>query len=66
VADDRRRFGCRLHGPADADLFLDSLYLPGLPAARYRAAQAWLRLLALCRAEFPVPLHRIIAVTSIR
>jgi SAM-dependent methyltransferase len=61
VADDRRRFGCRLHGPADADRFLDSLYLPGLPARHYRLARAYLRLLAGCRLEMPVPLRRVIA-----
>jgi SAM-dependent methyltransferase len=64
VSDDRRRFGYRLRGRAAAEQLLASLYLPGLPPARYRAAQAWLRLLALFRAEFPVPLHRIIAVTG--
>jgi SAM-dependent methyltransferase len=61
VADDWRRFGYRLHGPADAGRFLDSLYLPGLPARRYRLARAYLRLLAGCRLEMPVPLRRIIA-----
>lgn len=65
VADDRRRFGYRLDGPADADRFLASLYLPGLPARRCRLARAYLRLLARCRLEMPVPLHRII-VTGAR
>ena len=59
--DERRRFGYRLREPADADEFLSSLYLPGLPRGRYRLARAYLRLLARLRLELPVPLRRVIA-----
>jgi SAM-dependent methyltransferase len=59
--DQRRRFGYRPRGPADADEFLSSLYLPGLPRGRYRLAQAYLRLLARFRLQLPVPLRRVIA-----
>jgi len=62
VSDERRRFGYRLGGRAGAAEFLSSLYLPGLPAARFRLAGAYLRLLARVGAELPVPLRRIIAV----
>ena len=61
AADDRRRFGYPMSGPADADRFLDSLYLPGLPAARHRRGRAYLRLLAGRGLQMPVPLRRIIA-----
>lgn len=61
TADTRRRFGCRLRGPADATQFLSSLYLPGTPAARCRLARGYLRFLALFRYEMPVPLRRITA-----
>ncbi|MGH3189131.1 MAG: class I SAM-dependent methyltransferase [Streptosporangiaceae bacterium] len=61
IADERRRFGYRMHGRADADRLLASLYLPGLSPRRYQLARAWLRLLAVFRLEFPVPLRRIIA-----
>jgi SAM-dependent methyltransferase len=61
LADDRRRFGYRMRGRADADQFLASLYLPGLPAVRYRLARDWLRLLAVLRLQLPVPLRRIVA-----
>jgi SAM-dependent methyltransferase len=61
LADDLRRFGYRMHGRADAVQLMASLYLPGLPRARYRLARAWLGLLAASGAEFPVPVRRIIA-----
>jgi hypothetical protein len=63
LADDRRRFGYRMRGRADADQFLASLYLPGLPAMRYRLARTWLRLLAVFQLQFPVPLRRIVATS---
>ena len=59
--DERHRFGHRPREPADADEFLSSLYLPGLPPGRYRLAQHYLRLLARFRLELPVPLRRVIA-----
>ena len=62
--DERRRFGYRLHDRAAAARFMSSLYLPGLPATRYRAAGAYLRLLARPGTEFPVPLRRITAVAG--
>ena len=61
VQDERRRFGYRLDGRSSAAEFLSSLYLPGLPAARYRLAGTYLRLLAGLGAEMPVPLRRIVA-----
>ena len=61
ITDSRRRFGYRLRGPADADRFLSSLYLPGTSAARCRLARGYLRFLALLRYEMPVPLRRITA-----
>jgi SAM-dependent methyltransferase len=61
TGDSRRRFGGRLHGPADAGLLLSSLYLPGVPAARQRIALAYLRFLALLGYEMPVPLRRVTA-----
>jgi SAM-dependent methyltransferase len=63
LADDRRcRFVYRLDEPADADLFLSSLYLPDLPARRLRAARRWLRAAARVHTGLPVPLRRITAV----
>jgi SAM-dependent methyltransferase len=61
TGDERLRFGYRLRRPADAGRLLASLYLPGLPAHRYRLARGYLRLLAVFRVEFPLPLRRIIA-----
>ncbi|GAA0672033.1 class I SAM-dependent methyltransferase [Kitasatospora atroaurantiaca] len=63
LADDRRRrFAYRLGTREDADLLLSSLYLPGVSAARLRAAQRWLNALVRVRADLPVPLRRIVAV----
>jgi SAM-dependent methyltransferase len=61
TGDSRRRFGYRLRGPADADQFLSSLYLPGTSAARRRLARRYVRLLARLHYEMPVPLRRITA-----
>jgi hypothetical protein len=61
VQDERHRFGYRLDGHSSAAEFLSSLYFPGLPAARYRLAGTYLRLLAGLGAEMPVPLRRIVA-----
>jgi len=64
ASDQRRRFTYRLRTPADADLLLSSLYLPGEPAWRLRAARRWLNALAHVRADLPVPLRRIVATRS--
>ena len=64
AGDERCRFGYRLRDRADADAFLSSLYLPGLRAARYRIAAAYLRLLARSGDEVPVPLRRITGVAG--
>ena len=49
---------------ADADLFLDSLYLPDLPGARYRAARTVLHAMARARAALPVPIRRVVATAA--
>lgn len=61
TGDSRRRFGCRLRSTADADRFLSSLYLPGVPASRCRLARGYLRFLARLGYEMPVPLRRVTA-----
>lgn len=60
-SDVQRRFGYRLRARRDADLFLSSLYLPGLPPSRRRLGRAYLRTLARMRAELPVPIRRVTA-----
>jgi SAM-dependent methyltransferase len=62
AADHTRRFGYRLATPAHADALLESLYLPGVPSGRVRAAHAWLRALATVGATVPVPVRRLVAV----
>ncbi|MDJ0346593.1 hypothetical protein QMK19_36845 [Streptomyces sp. H10-C2] len=65
LADDRkRRFAYPLRTPADADLLLSSLYLPGISPARLRAARRWLHALAAAHVALPVPLRRIAAVKA--
>jgi SAM-dependent methyltransferase len=64
VSDEARRFGYRLRGPDDAETLLASLYLPGVPPYRVRAARAYLRALARLRATVPVPLRRLVAVVT--
>jgi len=66
TADSRHRFGYRLRGPADAERFLSSLYLPRTSAARCRLTRGYLRFLALLRYEMPVPLRRITAERASR
>ena len=61
VADERRRFGYRLADSAAGDRFLASLYLPGLPGYRYRAAGMVLRGFACAGVTMPVPVRRVIA-----
>jgi SAM-dependent methyltransferase len=64
VTDDRRRFAYPLATAADAEVFLASLYLPGLSARRYRAARVLLRAAARPRLSLPVPVRRLVAVRS--
>jgi SAM-dependent methyltransferase len=61
VGDESRRFTYRLTGPGDADLLLDSLYLPGVSRHRVRAGRAYLRALARVGATVPVPIRRLVA-----
>ena len=61
-SDEQRRFGYRLHAQADADRFLDSLYLPGITRTRGRMGRRYLRLLARSEQELPIPLRRIVAM----
>jgi SAM-dependent methyltransferase len=61
VGDERRRFTYPLADATAGDRFLASLYLPDLPARRYRAARALLRALAHAAVGLPVPVRRIIA-----
>ncbi|MBO8202263.1 class I SAM-dependent methyltransferase [Streptomyces smyrnaeus] len=59
--DRRRRFAYRMRSAADAEVFLDSLYLPCLLPWRRRAARRWLHAAARARAQLPVPVRRIVA-----
>lgn len=61
LKDERRRYNYRLADAADAETFLASLYLPGLPRRRYRAALAVLQAMARARVTLPVPVRRIVA-----
>lgn len=61
ISEERRRFAYPLRNIAGADLFLDSLYLPGLPASCYRAARTYLRALARTHRALPIPLRRLTA-----
>jgi SAM-dependent methyltransferase len=63
VSDERRRFGYRLRGMEDAEVFVDSLYLPGIGDSAVRRARTVLRTAAQVHAELPVPVRRIIAGT---
>jgi SAM-dependent methyltransferase len=65
ITDQRRRYAYPLRTSADADLFLDSLYLPELPPARYRAARTVLHNLARMRAVVPVPIRRVVATAAL-
>ncbi|MGH9268768.1 MAG: hypothetical protein ACRD0D_11400 [Acidimicrobiales bacterium] len=59
LADERRRFRCRLTSPDMAVTFVQSLYLPGVSPSRRQAAervaQRWVG------KELGVPLRRIVA-----
>lgn len=63
-ADEQQRFGYRLGDARDADRFLASLYLPGLPPRRYRLARAYLRQCSRLGIEIPVPIRRIVATAT--
>ena len=59
VADDARRFGYPTTVRSQADLLVDSLYLPGVPAARVRSARFVARHWG--DASIGIPLRRVIA-----
>ncbi|HXH57113.1 class I SAM-dependent methyltransferase [Iamia sp.] len=59
VADERRRFRFAVTGRADADLFIDSLYLPNVGARRVGLARAFMR--SSGHGEIGVPLRRVTA-----
>lgn len=61
VDDTARRFAYRLGSPAEADLLLASLYLPGVSGRRYTAARGYLRALARLGVTVAVPIRRLIA-----
>lgn len=60
IADESRLFTYRLRTDCDAERFLTSLYLPGLPQWRRRAARAYLRVLTHARISVPIPIRRVI------
>lgn len=64
AGDQGRRFAYPLRTATDADWFLASLYLPGIPAGRYGAAAGFLRALARARVHVPVPIRRVVAVPA--
>lgn len=59
VADETRRFGYSTGTPARAQLFIDSLYLPGVAPARIRLADRVAR--SWGTVQLGVPLRRVIA-----
>lgn len=59
VSDDRRRFRFAVTSRDDADLFIDSLYLPNVSARRVWLARNVIRPSA--RAEIGIPLRRVTA-----
>jgi SAM-dependent methyltransferase len=64
MGDERRRFGFRPSDPTDADLFLDSLYLPGLTESARRRGRRVLRAAGAVRADVPIPIRRITAARA--
>jgi len=58
TGDERRRFAIRFDSRDSVELFVNSLYLPGVPAARMAAAVASLR--RWNDSELGVPLRRIV------
>ena len=59
ASDDSRRFDYLIHGPADADRFVDSWYLPGVPEQRRDAARKRAR--SMAPVSIGIPLRRLIA-----
>lgn len=59
VADERRRFRFTITGRDDADLFVDSLYLPNVSARRVGLARAVTR--SSGHGEIGIPLRRVTA-----
>ena len=64
ISDDYRRFECEIRDRRDADLLVESLYLPGVGERRLRAARWAARHWG--RDGLGVPLRRIIARRAIR
>ena len=62
VADERRRFRFAVTGRDDADLFIDSLYLPKVGARRVGVARAVMR--SSGHGEIGIPLRRVTARLS--
>jgi SAM-dependent methyltransferase len=62
VSADRRRFAYPLTGPSDAVRWLRSLYLPGLDAHRWRAAQRVVT--RWTGSSIGVPLRRLVATKA--
>ena len=58
LSDVARPFLTRLDRPADADLFLDALYLPDVPEARVAAARDVVR--GWIGSEIAVPIRRLV------
>ncbi len=64
VTDDRRRFAYSFSNPDAADRFVDSLYLPGVPATRTQAAQRVANAWVGC--EIGIPLRRVFVRAAAR
>lgn len=60
LEDDRRSFAYRLRNTYDAELLLDSLYLPKLNPRARRRILLMLRVLTLLRASVPIPMRRLL------
>ena len=62
VDDQARRFGHPLHTPDDAQLIVDSLYLPTVPVSRREAAVRRLTALAGPGRDVPVSIRRTVSI----
>ncbi|HLK42318.1 MAG TPA: class I SAM-dependent methyltransferase [Thermoleophilia bacterium] len=62
--DDRRSFAYPLRDKLDAELLLDSLYLPELSASARRRILILLRALTLLRTRVPIPIRRLLIQTA--
>lgn len=62
----RHQFSLQLSSPEHIDLLIDALYLPGVPAARVRAAQRTLHPWARPGRRLPLPLRRVVARTPVQ